>query len=520
MNKIFTLLLSSFFFLGTYIISFGQTWEVYNTKMELKSRVVYDEIEILSETVRIGKVKGDLFLLSQDLKPSLQLDAKEVHQFLSPWLIVKGENGLGAYHEYGQKQLENEYDEIQTYFNILLAKKGNEYFVFERGNQKTTSLGELDNAFLTKYGLVITENNGMFYLPLSESGDSPFLLLSENEGDYLLAKGETGYGIINRSGDYVLEPVLDELEHTEGNFFYGYDENQYLLIKGGELRAEVEYNSFHKITREENLMLEYIHGKLRRVMNMDGILLDTVGMESVEPVGESFFNVKLRGGKTGLLGKDGWEVLPNLDLEKIFPGNENLYSAIFEGKYGVVDPSGNWVIEPTFEEISVFNEGIAVFKEGNQFGLLDASGKILQSPSWKKIMPFQNGTTILTSDDKKFLIDTNGSILTIVGFDELFRLEEGGFLVENEGEIGLINKAGEELIPSQFELIQKENEDYVLVKKDGLSGIVNQNGGMVLPIAYEQILFDWDNQQILVKNTYLPVVVQDSEKDKSRKKGS
>jgi len=89
MNKIFTLLLSSLLFLVHYTVSFGQTWEIYNTKMELKSKVIYDEIEIFSETVRVGKINGDLFLLSKELKPSVQLEAIEVHQFLSPWLIVK-----------------------------------------------------------------------------------------------------------------------------------------------------------------------------------------------------------------------------------------------------------------------------------------------------------------------------------------------------------------------------------------------------------------------------------------------
>lgn len=520
MNKTSTLLFSAFLLFGSAFISKAQTWEVYNTKMELEARVLYDEIEILSETVRIGKKDGELFLLTQDLKPSVKIEAKEIYQYLSPWIIVKDKNGLGAYHEYGQKYLENEYDEIQTYITSLLAKKGNKYFVFERGSGQITELGELDLALLTHNGMIITKGQGEFFLPFSKFPEKPYQSIIENSGDFLLAKDETGFGLINRNGDYILEPVIDKLEHTEGNFFYGFDESQYLLIRGGDLRADIEYNSYHEITREGDLMLEYIHGKLRRVMDNDGILLDTVGMVSVEEVGEFFFNVKLRDGKTGLLGKKGWAVIPTLDLEKIFPGDENLYPAISNGKYGIVNPSGGWIIQPNFEEISKFSEGIATFRQGNQVGLITSSGAIIQSPSWERSKPFEKGTTILSSSTKQFLVDKSGVILTESGFDDLFRIEGGDFLVENAGMLGLISEDGKELLPTSFELIQKENKDFILVKKDGLSGILNQSGEIVLPIAYEQILFDWENQQILVKNKYVPVVVQEPIKSKRKKKGA
>jgi len=79
---------------------------------------------------------------------------------------MKGPEGIGAYHEYGQKVLPLAYDEISTYFNYLLARKGNEYWVFERGKNRITSIGKFDEAKFTKLGLLIARSGSSYYLPL------------------------------------------------------------------------------------------------------------------------------------------------------------------------------------------------------------------------------------------------------------------------------------------------------------------------------------------------------------------
>ncbi|HCX75388.1 MAG TPA: hypothetical protein DHU93_08215, partial [Algoriphagus sp.] len=64
------------------------------------------------------------------------------------------------------------------------------------------------------------------------------------------------------------------------------------LIEGDLVQANIRYNSYHKITYQDGLMLEYIHGKLRRVMEGDGILLDAVGMTEVIRIDQDLYNVR------------------------------------------------------------------------------------------------------------------------------------------------------------------------------------------------------------------------------------
>jgi hypothetical protein len=61
-----------------------------------------------------------------------------------------------------------------------------------------------------------------------------------------------------------------------------------------------------------------------------------------------------------------------------------------------------------------------------------------------------------------------------------------------------------------------------VVNKGGLSGVMNESGEIVLPLAYPELLVDWTNSQILTKNTYEPVLVQEQKitTGKKNKKGA
>ncbi len=511
----FTLIL----FLGLCpFLAQSQSWEVYNQNLELQSRVIYDKLEFLGETVKIGHVDSSMYLLSQDLKPAVELEAEEVYQYLSPWILVKSSTGLGAYHEYGQKSLDPVYDDIQTFYNFLLARKGRSYFVFERGSRKTIPLGDLDDAILTHTGMVITKKGNRFYLPFSKFPDKAYEKLEENPSNFLLAKEGTGLGLINREGDYIIQPVLDQLEHTKGNYFYGFDDSQYLLIQGKELRGEIRYNSFHRITREGDLMLEYIHGKLRRIMDEKGILLDTVGMEKVELLAENQFFVSLRDGKKGLYGTNGWLVQPTDSIDAIRPSNFQYFPAVSKGKMGLLNNSGKWIIEPEFSEINPIASDLSLFKNQGKLGLVGLNGEIISMAKWSKFNPFESGFAITERESQKFLVNKKGLEITSSGYDEIFRLTSNRFLVESEGKSGILNTKGEEIFAPEFELIKEVSNNFLVIGNEGKVGLADAEGNLLFPIDYEDIIVDATNDQILLKTIFVPVVIAEPQPEPTKKK--
>jgi hypothetical protein len=306
--------------------------------------------------------------------------------------------------------------------------------------------------------------------------------------------------LINQFGDYVLNPVLDQLEYTRGDNYYGFDENQYLLIRGFEERAQVRYNSYHKITKDGDLLLEYIHGKLRRVLEEDGILLDAVGMESVKMIGPDAFNIKFRENKLGLLGKNGWLVAPNSDAEWIGLGTEGLFPALKNGKYGYLDATGKWIILPSFLEVGTFSEKFSSYRNATTWGTINTEGKMVVEAKWDKINSFIGGVAIAESANKQYLILPNGELAYPEGLDKIVRLKEGYYLVTSNTKSGLLTSLGKPILPVTFDQIQVENKDFFIVSKEGLSGIMRASGAVFLPVQYTQIAIDWNEQKVLAKS--------------------
>ncbi|EKB49425.1 WG repeat-containing protein [Cecembia lonarensis] len=497
----------------------GQTYEVYDQNLKLKSRLEFDQIAILSESVRISTANNEVKLLSKEYKPFIDLNGEKVYFYDQPWIIVKGRDGLGAFHEYGEEILLGEYDEIQTFFTRLLGRKGNQYWIYDHSNRETIFLGTFEKATLAINGQVIAQTAQGYFLPLSDNPDKLYDKLEQINENFIISKESTGYGMINREGNYVLQPVIDHIVHLEEDYFYAYDGNQYMLIKGREGKANISYSSYHKITLEDGVMLEYIHGKLRRVMKNDGILLDQVGMEKVKGVGEKHYNVWMRDNKLGLLGQQGWEVNPVADVEKILPGNEGLYPALKGGKYGFIDKSGKWVVPAQFDEVKKFNEGLASYRLNGQWGILDRQGQIISPAQFNSVSDFRRGLAVVRLGNRQNILDRQGSLLLENGYERISLGTDNYFISEDNGKFGLIAPDGKEIVSPKYEELRREDLNRILVRVGDKYGLMDENGDYLLPIYYKSIVFDQGARQILAEDDYQFVQVEQENTGRRKRSG-
>ncbi|MFD2202841.1 WG repeat-containing protein [Shivajiella indica] len=513
---------------GTYLLllstvflfknSQAQTYEVYDQSLNLKSRLEYDRISILSESVRISTANNELKLLSKEYRPYIYLNAEKVVSYDQPWLIVSGPDGLGAFHEYGEEIFAPEYEDIQTFFTRLLAQKGNQYWVYDHSSRETQYVGTFDEAILATNGQVIGKTAQGYFLPLSENPDKRYDDIWQVNENYLGCKEATGYGLINREGNYVLQPVIDNLVHLEGDYFYAFDGNQYMLIKGREGKAFISYSSYHKITLEDGMMLEYIHGKLRRVMDYDGILLDQTGMEKVVMVGEKHYNIYMLDKTLGLLGPKGWEIQPVADVEKILPGNEGYFGAMKNGSFGFINNSGEWLISPQFDEVKKFNDGLAAYKMNGLWGYVDRSGNKITPAQFDQVSDFRRGIATIKQGGKQNLIDRNGNLLLSQGYDRISLGADNYFISENNNLLGLIAPDGKEIIEPKFEELRREDLNRILVRIGDKFGIIDEKGDYLLPLYYKNIVFDQGTKQILAEDIYQFTIEPEEAKSGGKKK--
>jgi len=495
--------------ISIFIISFGfcksQVYEVYDQQLNLVQKINNDHIYLLGESIRISDKDKKLKLLNNRYEPFLELEGAEVYQYLSPWIIVTDHGKFGAYHEYGEQILKPEYDHIDMHYNQLLANKGNTYFHYDVGSKILQSIGNFQEAYIAKNGQVIAKTPAGFFLPVSDNPNRIHQALYPVSNGTIISHEPTGLGLINRHGEYILDPILDSLTYLEDEFFYGYKDKQYMLIKATEKDAEIRYSSYHKITLEEDVILEYIHGKLRRVMKNDGILLDILGMDAVVRKDKDHYNVYFKNGKVGLLDKNGlWQVVPTENITSILPGNEELYGAFADQKYGFVNQSGKLIIPCQFDTINKFSEGLAGIKSNGLWGFVNREGAIAITPQFDEVGQFRRGLAIVKKEGKSNIIDKTGNILLPEYYNQISLSDDYYFITEKDGLYGMIDPMGAEICAPNFQSIRREDYDQIIVERNNRFGLLKESGELALPIYYQDIQVDPGTKKILAEDIYLP----------------
>ena len=504
-----------------YTLALAQTWEIYDEDYNLLKKIENESINILGNAVRVSTRDSTLNLLGKDYEPIISIDNAKVFQYLEPWIIVTDNRKFGAFHEYGEQIFEIAYDEIDTYYNLLLARKGIAYFLYDRGQKETKPLGSYETAHIAKNGQVIATSSHGFFLPISDKPSYAYDSLRSINDNVILSKEQTGYGLINRNGDNILEPVIDEISYLGDGYFFAKNGKEYMLIQAMTNKAEIRYTSYHRIAVENGVILEYIHGRLRRIMKRDGILLDAMGMKSVSKTGTSHYTVTFIDGRIGLLNDKGqWEVNPTPGVQALFPGDQGLNGALIDGKYGFVDRSGKLRIANRYEQIGRFSEGLAPVKIANQWGYIDQQDKISIQPRYDEAGSFAHGVAIVKKDGQSNLIDQTGKELLSGYYNRVSLTDDHYYLTENNFLFGLANSSGTEISIPKFDELRREGPDRILIRRGQKYGIMKETGEYSLPIYYKNILFDAGNQKILAEEELIFPVLVEEDSDNDPKTGA
>lgn len=129
-------------------------------------------------------------------------------------------------------------------------------------------------------------------------------------------------------------------------------------------------------------------------------------------------------------------------------------------KYGFIDKKANLLGGKKFEDARSFSEGTAWVMENGKYGLIDTSGKFLINPKYKKIYSsFTEGLSCIEKDEKAVYIDKSGKEIfelkqngLISGFNfknGLLKVKQANTIENNELPDGFINKTGKLVWPPQ-----------------------------------------------------------------------
>ena len=106
----------------------------------------------------------------------------------------------------------------------------------------------------------------------------------------------------------------------------------------------------------------------------------------INPSGEALFGFDIRVRNAGSF-HEGLATIEYWDAEHRF----------INRKVGVIDKKGNVVIEPTFETIFPFSDGLAAARKGTEdkLGYIDRKGRFVIEMKFKMAFPFSNGVAMV-----------------------------------------------------------------------------------------------------------------------------
>ncbi|MFB6306844.1 MAG: WG repeat-containing protein, partial [Flavobacteriales bacterium] len=139
-------------------------------------------------------------------------------------------------------------------------------------------------------------------------------------------------------------------------------------------------------------------------------------------------------------------------------------------KWGFINDKGEWAIEPKFDQVRYFSEGLAPASKGKKWGFIDKSGNWKLKPEYsigragytktltgkkyynkQAVDPFSEGLAPALGDEGIIYINKNGEKEFDKSFDAAYPFKNGLARVKKDGKVGYINKKGEFVIDPKWE---------------------------------------------------------------------
>lgn len=163
----------------------------------------------------------------------------------------------------------------------------------------------------------------------------------------------------------------------------------------------------------------------------------------------------------------------------------------------------NWILEPKFDWIDQYNEGLAPYSDKNKWGYIDREGKIVIEAQFDQVLGFSEGLACVNINNKWGYIDLTGNIIIKPQFDDLpGSFSEGLARIAKydrdinsfkEGEtnsvrskFGFADKKGRIVIEPTYRHVGNFSEGLAYAGDDGKVGYINRYGDTII-----EPIFDW-----------------------------
>ena len=311
-------------------------------------------------------------------------------------------------------------------------------------------------------------------------------LLSKNiELHYYTVFKNGNWGVINSSGDIIVEPANGEMieipDKSKGVFVSTYDVNA------------VDGSFKTKVINEKNQEIFTGYEKVLTLRNYD----DNKNMWY-----ESNVLKVQKDGKNGLINLDGTEILPcEYDSIETYKGARNCLVLKKDTSYGIANTKGEIVVpvqylsvEPIEKDV---NNGFIVKNAENKFGVIKSNSNIALECKYEVIENMVDNNRYLVKENGKWtLIAEDGTTYLDGKVNDVLDMNNGDVIVKQNGKYGLVNIETDLKLPYEYDDLAFLFDNKYSAKKDGKYGIINTNNEVVAEFKYDAIIFNKGDEYV------------------------
>lgn len=131
--------------------------------------------------------------------------------------------------------------------------------------------------------------------------------------------------------------------------------------------------------------------------------------------------------------------------------NQERAMAFKDGKYGVVNLNGEFVVSPKYEYISGFSDEGAVFKQNGIYGYMNKNGSIIISAKYESLTGFKNGLAVFSVDNKYGVIDKAATVVVAAEYEDISIMDNGLIKISADNKFYYVNKYGQTVYENKTE---------------------------------------------------------------------
>lgn len=437
------------------------------------------------------------------------------------YFVAYKDNKWGVIDETGNNVIDPSYKEM-----IIIPNSKTGVFIctydinYETGEYKTKALNEKNEEIFTQYNKIEALQN------IDTAGN---LTCDKN---VLKVEKDGKYGLINFDGKEITAIDYEEITAVSGieNSFKIKKDGKYGIVDNeGKIIVEAKYADIDILGKDNKsgFIVKDDSGKYGIIDYSNNQVLE-IKYDTIEKIYGNDLYVVTVDGKQKVVNKENADVLTSGfdSIKQILANQENAVVFVKSNKYGVMNLSGEVIIDAQYDDLKETKLGTFIAKKDDKFGIIDIEKQEKLAFEYASIV-YNEKADIYIAEDSSFnsnilnsnletkltgmlieLNETKGYLKLRIN-DEYkyynFKFEEKQeidifpnrtlFLSKKDGKYGYVDKDGKVIVDYIYDDATEQNDcGYVAIKKDGKWGSIDSKGNVVQEPTYnldEYLLIDF-----------------------------